>query len=95
MPKARTSKDDKVNERGVPRDIRENLALDIVRKGGITEFDKGKSHALADILNNPERLCYPDKQSPPAQKDSELGIQPVEAINKRRLLLKGCAAYLH
>ena len=42
--------------RGVPDDIREQLAHDIQKAGGIANFDKGSSQALDDILNsNPDK----------------------------------------
>ncbi len=52
-------------DEGVPKKVRQQLAIDIESAGGIQDFDKDKTQALCKLLNNPKhRALYGNKGDP-------------------------------
>lgn len=52
MPEQTNKKQSSKKPEGPPRPVRQQLALDIEAGGGIHIFDKGKTQALDELLNN-------------------------------------------
>jgi len=72
MPKNNTKLNSSTSqsERGVPLLVRQQLAKDIQKAGGIDHFDKGdESHFhLDDLLNKPDRQDIYDPRGKPLRK---------------------------